>query len=274
MSTFLEKDGTRLCFGGETVLAALTAEPLKYDGTYPARSPWDKTPLPRKLRLEGYITSTADSAEESIAHRRGILARICAPGGTFRLNVDGREAHLTLGELTLKREAPFSGSTAEHFLLEATVDGGFFRGAEQFCPAEESVTGFSFPLAVTEGMTLGEYGTDCAIRVNNRGDVPVGFTAELSPAGTITTLRLTNTATGQYVHIKHSFTAGDTIRISTLRDSLHVTLDRDGNTYNLSGYAADGSELFLLPVGESVITVGDSGAFGGGLTLCELYTTL
>ncbi len=265
-----------LYFGRGMILSSLEAEPLTFDGKYPARDVWEREPNPRLIKLEGYMISSASSAEDrraEIERRRRALAGITSPAGTFFIKIDGRRADLSDARLVFKRYAPFSGDEAEHFTLTAVIDGGYFFGDRVTKFPEQTVNGFHFPLSGEATFTLGEYGSTCCISVLNGGDIPVGFTAELSPESTVPSFTLTDTSTGKRIKIAHSFGSGDVIRISTVKDSLSLRLTRGGKDYNLSGYADGDSEMFLLPVGETVITVGDGAPFSGTLSYTEAYTS-
>lgn len=276
MRVSVGNSAVELHFGRGMILSSLEAEPLTFDGKYPAREVWERESNPRLIKLEGYMISSAEAAEDrrrEMEQRRRALAGITSPAGTFFIKIDGRRANLSDARLVFKRYAPFSGDEAEHFTLTAVIDGGYFFGDRVTKFPEQTVAGFHFPVSGAERFTLGEYGSTCAITVKNGGDVPVGFTAELSPESAVTFFTLTDTSTGKFIRLRRSFTSGDVIRISTVKDSLHLRLTRGGKDYNLSGYADGESELFLLPVGETLITVGDGAPFSGTLSYTEAYTT-
>ena len=266
-----------LFFGKGLVLVSLEAEPLVYGGDYPLKSRDNKFPKTRRIRLEGYICAgevRQDDRCREVELRRVLLSRITSPGKDFFIRIGDRFADATAGELVLKRHTPFSGEETEHFTLTAVIRGGYFRSAMRTVkPRERIIGGLSLPFS-TEGATaFGTCDGTSVIGVRNRGDVPVGFVAEFSPQGTVTSFSLRDTSTGKYISCSHSFGTGDVIRISTIRDDLRFSVLRGGKEINLTGYADAGSELFLLSYGDTVLEIGNGAKFTGNLSYREAFVT-
>lgn len=260
---YLARDGFELYFGASVILSTLEAEPLTAESH-------DS----RRITLTGYITADGDDAaicRSDVARLRGLLSKIVCGDGRFSIHIDGKNADLWDGRVTFRREAPFSGETAEQFTVSAAIVGGYFhRGLMTVAPVEEA-DGFRLP-ATTEKA----FGTLCGVShvlAVNGGDCAVPFTAELCPTGTVTHFRMHNLTTGKELTLTRSFAEGDIIRISTHRDSLQVKLIREGREYNLTGYADDSSELFLLECGENVIALGDGAPYTGTLSFTERFAS-
>lgn len=275
MRVSIAGDSAELAFGRGMILERIRADALSYGDDFPGRARDELIPEIRRITLEGYLIATGGGAEQRRQEtelRRRMLASVTAPGNSFRIRVGDRIAECSAGELVFDRCAPFSGDEAEHFTLRAVIDGGFFRGETVTAVPKLSSSGLTFPLWAESGITVGEYGSTTVIRVKNGGDVPAGFTAELRPATTVYSFRLEDSVTGKFLSCPHGFGSGDLIRISTLRDSLYFNVLRGGVSVNLTGYTEEGSELFLLPVGETVLTLGDV-SFSGSLSFRESFVT-
>lgn len=259
----LVRDGFELYFGSSVILSSLEAEPLTAE-----------SPDSRRITLTGYITADGDdtaNCRSDIARLRGLLSKIVCGDGRFCIRIDGKTADLCDGRISFRREAPFSGETAEQFTVSAAIVGGYFhRGLVTVAPVEEA-DGFRLPATLEKAFgTL--RGVSHVLAVNG-GDSAVPFTAELSPMDTVTSFSLHNLTTGQKLTLAHSFTVGDVICVSTHRDSLQVKLIRGEREYNLTGYATNDSELFLLACGENVIALGNGAPYSGTLSFTERFTS-
>lgn len=262
-------------FGRGIILESLEADPVVYGGEFPGRSREGKSPEIRHIAAEGYILSSGCSAEKrrrEIESRRRALSSVTSPQGSFFLKIGDRYADCTDGELSFKRKAPFSGDEAEHFTIRAVIKGGFFHGGTVTVPAERKASGFYFPLSLTDdSFVFGSYEDKSFVQVNNRGDMAVGFNAELCPQTAISSFRLENPETGKYIACTYDFAAGDVIKISTLLDSLQFKAETGGSEINLTGYADAGSEFFTLSPGESRMILNGGAAYTGSLSFKESY---
>ena len=272
--TYLERDGISLYFGGTLVLSSIEAEPLTYGEDFGGRPLWERTPNSRRVRLEGYIApdpENTDDCRRSVARLRRMLSGIVNPVGKFTLDIDTVRAILEKGRLTTPRKAPFSGETAEQFIIEAEIAGGYFHGDTVRVSPTEGAEGGTFPVSVPA--SAGVLDGVSVIRAVNRGDIPAGFTATFSPDTTITSFSLVNPATGQGIWIPASFGSGDRIKICTRRDGMGVTLVRGGSESDISGRCTAESELFALPTGESTLVLGDGATFTGELVFEESFAS-
>jgi hypothetical protein len=140
-------------------------------------------------------------------------------------------------------------------------------------PRDGIIGGVTFPFSATGAAVFGTYNGASVIGVRNRGDVAAGFVAELSPDRTVTSFTLRDSSSGKHISCNHSFGEGDVIRISTVRDDLRFSVVRGGREINLTGFADAGSELFLLPYGDTVLEVGNGARFTGTLSFRESFVT-
>lgn len=268
------KNDATLYFGEGIVISRLETDSLTYGDGFPGRVLWEKEPLPRKITIEGYMTASADSAEEcarELTMRRNLLSHVTSPDESFFVNINGRIAHLRDGRLSFRREAPFNGTEAEHFTLQATIVGGYFTADPITVAAAEEVHGFHFPLSGE--LITGTHNGTSVVRVNNRGDIPVGFTATFSPVSTVSAFVLECPQTGKRIVIPKDLGSGDALRVSTHRDDLRLQLLRGGRAYDITGSATGESELFLLPRGESELYVGVGSPFEGSITYSEAFVS-
>jgi len=272
----LEKSGRRIIFGRGVILSSVKAEPLRYSGEYPALSREDLSPLRRHISLEGYIVSSAETEASRVREIEAVrrsLSRITNPSENFILRIGDKYADCFDGELTFEREAPFSGDMAERFCLKAALNGGFFLRSSTRSLVKKLCDGMHFPFIIENGMTVGEYSGGYAVETENGGDVPVGFTAEFTVSGSASSFSLINGVSGKRISCSYSFASGDKILISTKRDDLYFALERGGERINLTGYADEDTELFLLPARRCVLSVEGCNIYSGNVTYSEAFVT-
>ena len=272
---YLEKDGIQLYFGGSLILSSLEAEPLSYGEDFGGRPVWERTPMPRGVRIEGYISPHTEEGEDlrmDVKRLRRMLSWIVSPAGDFTLNVDGIRGILKKGKLSIPRKAPFSGECAEQFIIEAELCDGYFHGETVRLSPMEGTAGSVRPLSVP--CELGSLDGVSSITVNNRGDIPVGFEAVIQSDANIGSFSLVNVTTGQGIYVpSRTIASGDRLKICTRRDSPEFTLVRGGVEHNFTGRCTEDSELFMLPVGESVLVFGDGATFHGELSFDESFVS-
>ena len=272
----VEKSGQKIIFGRGVILSSLKADPLTYSGDYPALAKEDRTPELRRITLEGYIVSSAATEAErirEIENRRRRLSRITAASESFLIRIGDKYADCSDGELTFDREAPFSGDAAERFRLRAVIDGGFFKKSNKKALAEKLRSGMYFPVSVGEDFTVGKYGGGYAVQTDNGGDVSVGFTAQFVLTGSASSFSLVNGVSGRRISCRYSFLSGDKVLISTKRDELYFVLERGGERINLTGYADEDSELYLLPPKPCELRVEGCSLYSGSVTYNEAFVT-
>lgn len=258
--------------GGDVIIESVKAEPLVFGEAFPDREIWERTPERRRITVEGYFLSRRKEhgAEECERFRRAVTAAGVQGTGSY-IKIGRRYAYLYDCRLSFERRAPFTGEDAEHFKIDAAVTGGFFRSGERIHSPIQTAEGFSLPYYSEGDAAFGTLCEKSEVRVHNRGDIPVGFTAELVSLGEAPYFSLRNDVTGQRIRILRSIEKGDIIRISSVRDNLHMSLTREKREENLTGYAAYDSVLFPVPVGESVISIGGGTVYGGTFSFSEAY---
>lgn len=275
MRVVLERGNVKLTFGRSMILSRLEAKPLDYDGDFPTFSRADMIPKVRHIEIEGYIVSTADTPAgraRDVEKRRRDLAKLISPGDGFFIRIGDKYANLINGTLSFVREAPFSGDESEKFLLKAVISGGFFHKSITTASVIRLSDGLYLPGYVNDS-TVGVYNNGCNVIANNRGDVSVGFRAEFTPQSSTSRFSLVETGTYQYISCNYNFRLGDRIIISTHRDDLKFAVRRNGVETNLTGYADEGAQLFLIPPRDCILSVGDGAVFKGSVTFTDSYIT-
>ena len=88
------------------------------------------------------------------------------------------------------------------------------------------------------------------INVENRGQVPVPFTATLSASGDVENPKITNAATGKFLLINKTIVSGERLIVEITHDRTTVTSSVDGDC---RGALSLKSTLFQLEVGDNVL---------------------
>ncbi len=277
MKVSIERGGKVLSFGRGMILGSLEADGVKFGDEFPSVQREELVPEVRRVRLEGYIVATGETSEmrrRETERRRRMLSVLTYPGNRFVLRVDDKYADLINGELFIKREAPFSGNDVEHFVLTAQIDGGFFHRSAVKRTVCQSADGAYLPGHIgADGAAVGEIRNPCAVSVNNGGDIPVGFRGSFRMDRAMSSFVLTNTSTYQKLSAKFAFAAGDTVKVSTLRDDPYFKVTRNGTDINLTGFSDNASELFLLYPGETMLELGGSAVYTGDVSYTEAFVS-
>lgn len=275
MRVTIERGNTILSFERGMILSSLEADGIEFGDEYPTVRREELVPKTRRIRLEGYIVATGDTPEKrrmETERRRRILSRLTYPGYGAIIRVDDKYANITNGELYIKREAPFSGSDAEHFILTAQIDGGFFHKPSVKSVVKRSIDGVYLPGHVgADGASVGTAASPCVAVINNGGDVPVGFKGSFTVDRAMSYFSLTNSSTNKIIRANFAFVTGDRVMVSTLRDDPYFKVMRSGVSINLTGFSNSESELFLLYPGDSVLELGGSAVYTGDVTYTEAF---
>lgn len=206
------------------------------------------------VEIAGYLVSPArdsGSRRDELRAWRRTLARITAPGD-FVLRVDAVRANLTCAELDFERSAPFSGDTAERFRIRAAMRGGYFSGDEiTLTSVREPSGGATLPGAITSGTAVASLSTRERIILDNAGDVPAPFTAQLYPTCSVEGAAIVDRNHGRMLVCVYDFVAGDKIIVNTAPESAGATLLRGSNKIDLAGTFSPSTKLFSLATGES-----------------------
>lgn len=122
---------------------------------------------------------------------------------------------------------------------------------------------FSFPFAIDIGspVEFSLYQNNRVTNVFNNSESETGVTIEIDVLNSVNSVKIINTATGDYIAISSAFVAGDRIIICTNEGQKSVKLVRNGATTNIFSSVQRGSTFFQLAVGDNEFSYqADSGA--------------
>ena len=109
---------------------------------------------------------------------------------------------------------------------------------------------FKFPWNISRPYRFGQLFEAKFINVENRGQVPVPFTATLSASGDVENPKITNAATGKFLLINKTIVSGERLIVEITHDRTTVTSSVDGDC---RGALSLKSTLFQLEVGDNVL---------------------
>jgi hypothetical protein len=109
---------------------------------------------------------------------------------------------------------------------------------------------FKFPWNISRPYRFGQLFEAKFINVENRGQVPVPFTATLSASGDVENPKITNAATGKFLLINKTIVSGERLIVEITHDRTTVTSSVDGDC---RGALSLKSTLFQLEVGNNVL---------------------
>lgn len=139
----------------------------------------------------------------------------------------------------------------------------FFLGSENEITSFSTVNPlFEFPFAIEESdaIPFSEILLNVNADIINNGDVEVGALITIHALGAVTTPKIYNEDSGEYMILNTTMSDGDTIEINTMRGQKSITLISDGTSSNIIGYLQEGSTWFTLVPGDNVFTIdADSG---------------
>ena len=129
---------------------------------------------------------------------------------------------------------------------------------------------FSFPVNYGETHTFGTRSTNKYSNIYNDGDVSVPLQLYIESFGQSVNPRITNLNTMEYLQINGTLTAGDSINIYRDENNvLRAELTSDGRTEDVLSWIDDGSDLFMLHVGDNLISYDDD---DGGSSLSVRFS--
>jgi len=113
---------------------------------------------------------------------------------------------------------------------------------------------FPFSIAETEPIPFSEIEEYPLCTITNSGDVETGCIITVEFSGFVEGLTIYNTTNQTFFGLNYSFSAGDTLTISTVQGQKFIKLLRDGITSNLLNYMTAGSTWFTVGVGDNDFT--------------------
>lgn len=123
---------------------------------------------------------------------------------------------------------------------------------------------YSFTYPIVYGATLFSVSADC----NNVGTIPV-YPLTVTINGPVTTPRITNLATGEYIEVA--------VTLNSTLDQLNLTYDKDTLNINLNGVSvinklSSGSTLFKIHPGTNTIQLSGTSVGNGAVAQVEFYS--
>lgn len=127
---------------------------------------------------------------------------------------------------------------------------------------------FEFPFSIEEDepIPFSEPSETITQVVTNYGDLESGCTITIHAMDAVTTPKILNNMTGEYIYIDTTLNEGDDLIICTIPGQKAIKRIRSGVETSLIGYLVSGSSWMIMTPGENSITVtADSG--GAGMVL-------
>lgn len=129
---------------------------------------------------------------------------------------------------------------------------------------------FSFPVNYSRTHTFGTRSTNKYSNIYNDGDVSVPLQVYIESFGESVNPRITNLETMEYLQINGTLSIGDSINIYRDENNvLRAELTSNGTTEDVLSWIDDGSDLFMLHVGDNLVAYDDD---GGGTSLTVRFS--
>lgn len=237
--TTLFSDGGTVVFGtGTFVLSQLKfGAPALADGTVGERT----------AEIVGYILPAGGNEairRAAMERARRLLCRTVSRREGFTLVCGGRSMRMTAAAAPdFASEAPLNGADAACFTLRCvSAEDGAFSGDEVTAVCRGLLPSMTFPLAFTGRTVFASLARTGTTHVENAGDLPCGFAAEITAAGGALTA-VTLTLDGQSLTVRHPLEEGETLLIDTRvgqKDvrcggvSVMEDVDRDSTFFSLA----------------------------------------
>lgn len=141
----------------------------------------------------------------------------------------------------------------------------YFKAVESLITTFNSVISlFEFPFSIPkEGIEFSAITQNPRQCIVNTGDVETGVVISLYAFGTVVNPTIYDVQKRTSIKLNYTLLPTDEVIINTNVGEKSITLLRDGESINLLGYMARGSEWFTLEAGDNVFTYesdsGDSG---------------
>lgn len=126
----------------------------------------------------------------------------------------------------------------------------FFKDAQEMInELSVVVSAFHFPFASTEEpeLVMGYIDPYVSVAVENAGDTETGLIFTLIAIGAVTSPKIFDVLTGNFIGINYEFSAGDQVTIDTRRGHKTITLLRNGVESNLFNSLMKNSTWLQLP---------------------------
>jgi hypothetical protein len=129
---------------------------------------------------------------------------------------------------------------------------------------------FKFPVNYGKPHTFGIRSTNKYSNIYNDGDVSVPLQFHIESFGESVNPRITNLETMEYLQINGTLSIGDSINIYRDENNvLRAELTSNGITEDVLSWIDDGSDLFMLHVGDNLVAYDDD---GGGTSLTVRFS--
>ena len=210
---------------------------------------------------------TLDGLEE----RRRCLSRVFSAkaDGTLKYECNGltktcacKVETLTFGDIGIRSQA---------FDIVLLCPNPFWQDTEESIQEiAEWIGAFEFALEIPQGtgIEMGYRSPSLIVDVNNPGDVPCGMKIVFSALGTITNPSLLNVNTQEFIKVKKTMTAGETITITTEFGNKKILDLLNGVTSRVLNIDLD-STFLQLAVGDNLFRYNaDSGL---DMLECKIY---
>lgn len=222
------------------------------------------------MTVGGRTISVKGTVFGNVQEKKTTMRRVFAPFAAGRLIFEGK--YYT--RVFVKESPTFSPIKNDgRFTMQLFAPFPFFYFTDQ---KNISVGGieplFSFPVNYAEPHTFGRRSANKYSNIYNDGDVAVPLHIYIESFGQSVNPKITNLETLEFLQINGTLTAGDFINIYRDQNNvLRAELTSDGHTQDVLSWIDDGSNLFMLQVGDNLISYDDD-VGGASLTVRFSYS--
>ena len=201
---------------------------------------------PMNITVSGTIVGRA-------TEKRQMMYRAFAPMQPAKLVFDGQ----WYMDVFLKKSPtiePFSLNPKFSFMLYAPVP--YWRNSGGTTAVLNGVSGlFSFPVLWGDGIQFSTMRSGTA-NVINDGDAPCAWEMSIVAGEKMVNPTVTKTATGEFIRVNTTITAGQQLLLSTTGDEMNATvIHEDGTAVSLFDAIDIDSTRFALTVGDNMLTI-------------------
>lgn len=204
----------------------------------------------RPLNLEGAVVGT--SVEDTFAKRQQ-LCSIFNPKLSGTLTYINDAGTHTI-ECTVEDTPTFKDkvSIIQQFLIQLYCPNPFWTDVDEYKEEVAVWIGdFEFNLELNDdtGIELGHRESNLIANINNIGDAECGMRIELTALASVVNPSILNIYTREYIKVKRTLQAGDTLIITTYFSNKKVKLVRNGIETNVFNYIDLSSTFLQLELG-------------------------